>query len=222
MGAKDFPCLARFFESTPGQQAELLFPTLERLLKSKKLRRSDLALIAVDHGPGSFTGARVGVASARALAQALEIPVLGVDSLSALARQAAEAAEPGATVAAKVGAVSNESYFGVFKAEARGGWRTVRSPAWMTDTAVARHLSALAKKKGHLAYVARAADTGPFPAGLTTHALPAPDPSVVARLAFEKTGARPTARAYPFEKVVPVYLLPSWAERSQKPARRRP
>ena len=52
--------------------------------------------IAVDIGPGLFTGLRVGVATAKALAQALGIGVLGVSSLDVLAAAAAEPFGPGA------------------------------------------------------------------------------------------------------------------------------
>ncbi|MFB2897474.1 tRNA (adenosine(37)-N6)-threonylcarbamoyltransferase complex dimerization subunit type 1 TsaB [Aerosakkonemataceae cyanobacterium BLCC-F50] len=46
---------------------------------------SDLAFIAVAKGPGSFTGTRIGVVSARTLAQQLEIPLFAISTLAAIA-----------------------------------------------------------------------------------------------------------------------------------------
>ena len=51
----------------------------------KPLSINDVSLVAVSRGPGSFTGIRIGVSTARALAQALDIPCVGVSSLEALA-----------------------------------------------------------------------------------------------------------------------------------------
>lgn len=56
----------------------------------KTLKASDIDLIAVSNGPGSFTGIRIGVSTARALAQILDIPCVAVSSLEALAMRAAE------------------------------------------------------------------------------------------------------------------------------------
>ena len=53
---------------------------------------ADVDRIAVGIGPGTFTGIRIGVASARALAAARELPIVGVSTLQALAHQAAGAA----------------------------------------------------------------------------------------------------------------------------------
>ena len=66
--------------------AERLMPAIERLMLDSDVKPSDLALIAVVVGPGSFMGLRVGVAAARALGLGLAVPVAGVSRLRALAR----------------------------------------------------------------------------------------------------------------------------------------
>ena len=63
----------------------------DRMLSGAGLEASDLEALAVGIGPGSFTGVRIGLAVARGLALALEIPVAGVSTLDALAEGAPEA-----------------------------------------------------------------------------------------------------------------------------------
>lgn len=65
--------------------SEKLMPLIEELFKTTNLQLSQVNLIACDIGPGSFTGIRIGVASVKAMAEAKEIPVVGVSSLEALA-----------------------------------------------------------------------------------------------------------------------------------------
>lgn len=65
-----------------------VMPAISMLLRSNHLEAADLAAVAVDLGPGSFTGVRVGVTTAKSLALALGVPVVGVTSLAALARAA--------------------------------------------------------------------------------------------------------------------------------------
>jgi len=61
-------------------QAERLVPAIDSLLKLHRVEQKELQLIAVATGPGSFTGLRIGMATAKGLAQALRIPLIGVPS----------------------------------------------------------------------------------------------------------------------------------------------
>jgi tRNA threonylcarbamoyl adenosine modification protein YeaZ len=68
--------------------AERLIGVIEGALRQAGLAYADLNRIGVSIGPGSFTGVRVGVATARGLALALGIPAVGVNTLEALAAEA--------------------------------------------------------------------------------------------------------------------------------------
>lgn len=65
-----------------------LVPTIRDLLQQAGLAVGDLSAIAVGLGPGSFTGLRVGLAAAKMLAYASKVPLIGFDSLEAIARNA--------------------------------------------------------------------------------------------------------------------------------------
>jgi tRNA threonylcarbamoyladenosine biosynthesis protein TsaB len=74
------------FEVARGRRhAEILAPAIEFVCRQADIELSELGVIAVDIGPGLFTGMRVGLASAKALAQALRIPMIGISSLDLLA-----------------------------------------------------------------------------------------------------------------------------------------
>jgi tRNA threonylcarbamoyladenosine biosynthesis protein TsaB len=66
-------------------QAEALLPMIERALAGAAMRFADLDLIAVTVGPGSFTGVRIGLATAHGLALATGLPLIGISSFVAVA-----------------------------------------------------------------------------------------------------------------------------------------
>ena len=71
------------------KQSEELFSFINQILKEQKLTFADLVAIAVNIGPGSFTGVRIGVAAAKGLKLVLpNIKLIGVSSLELLASQA--------------------------------------------------------------------------------------------------------------------------------------
>lgn len=66
--------------------SEQLVPHIDLLLHQSKVAKSDLTGIAVSIGPGSFTGLRIGMGTAKALAYALNIPLVGVMTTDGMAR----------------------------------------------------------------------------------------------------------------------------------------
>jgi tRNA threonylcarbamoyladenosine biosynthesis protein TsaB len=71
-----------------------LLPMIDDLLRLNRIDRRDLGLIAVGSGPGSFTGIRIGIATAKGLARATGCPLVGISTLDALAYGALPAQIP--------------------------------------------------------------------------------------------------------------------------------
>jgi tRNA threonylcarbamoyladenosine biosynthesis protein TsaB len=74
------------FETSRGRRhAETLVPAIDFLCDRADIGLEDIGVVAVDVGPGLFTGMRVGLATAKALAFALRVPMIGISSLDLLA-----------------------------------------------------------------------------------------------------------------------------------------
>ena len=101
----------------PGHVAELLPLALE-LLERAGLTFGDLDRLAVGVGPGTFTGLRIGVATARGLAQAHGVPLVGVSTLRSLAAGAAAATAGASATLAVLDARRGEAFVAAWGAAA--------------------------------------------------------------------------------------------------------
>ena len=80
--------LGSFHAAHGRRHTETLAPAIEFVCASVGIALDRVSVVAVDIGPGLFTGLRVGVATAKAIAQALRVPMIGLSSLDLLAHQA--------------------------------------------------------------------------------------------------------------------------------------
>ncbi|WP_346354861.1 tRNA (adenosine(37)-N6)-threonylcarbamoyltransferase complex dimerization subunit type 1 TsaB [Azotosporobacter soli] len=97
--------------------SEMLLPHIKELLNMAGIDKKELRAVAVSIGPGSFTGLRIGLATAKALAYALKIPLIGVSTLEALAYGAAT---PGALIVPLLDAQKGNVYYAAFGWDANG------------------------------------------------------------------------------------------------------
>ncbi|MEZ4462167.1 MAG: tRNA (adenosine(37)-N6)-threonylcarbamoyltransferase complex dimerization subunit type 1 TsaB [bacterium] len=105
--------VARRHHTTRGNHADTLLHNIHDMLTQQRWSIEDLDLVACGLGPGSFTGLRVGLANAKALAVSAGAVVAGVSTLAAIARPvAALTSEP---IVSVVDARRLEMYVGVYQ-----------------------------------------------------------------------------------------------------------
>ncbi len=92
--------------------AEKLQGYITQVLDQGNVSKNDLTAIAVSKGPGSYTGLRIGVSTAKGLCYALDIPLIAISTLSSLARQVT-----GSLVVPMLDARRMEVYSAVFSSE---------------------------------------------------------------------------------------------------------
>lgn len=96
----------------PGAHAEKLLLLVDEVFEKAGLSFGDLDAVAVSQGPGSYTGLRIGVSTAKGIAYALEIPLIGINTLQAMA--ASQPVAPGDYVVAVLDARRKEVYTQTF------------------------------------------------------------------------------------------------------------
>jgi len=131
--------LASAHSARTRRHAEALIPSIDFVRRQARIELSDLGAIAVDTGPGLFTGLRVGVATAKAMAQALRVPVIPISSLDLLAFPARFSDR---VIAAVVDARRGELFSALYRA-VPGGVQRVTEPRVSTPPDLVAELQAL-------------------------------------------------------------------------------
>jgi tRNA threonylcarbamoyladenosine biosynthesis protein TsaB len=113
------------------RQSELLPSAVGYLLRTLGRELGELGLVSVTIGPGYFTGIRVGVSYAAALAESLGIKVAPVPTLLAMAHGAIEILGPGIWTAPLIPAGRNAIYAAVYAGNTNGGMSEVIAPSYI-------------------------------------------------------------------------------------------
>lgn len=164
------------------RHAESLTPEIHKLLRRARLRPAELDLVAVGIGPGSFTGLRVGVTTAKALALALGIRLVGVCGFEAIARST----DPEQGPVCVVSDARRERWHAALYESVRGTVRLRKGPAVIAK----ERLTTWAGKRARIAGE---------PAGQT------PEAEWIARIAIERARR---GRTDDPRRLVPLYLHP--------------
>ena len=82
---EDNKLICEYTINTKTTHSQKLMPMIENMLKISEVNVNDMDMIAICQGPGSFTGLRIGMATAKALSHVNNLPIVGVNSLELLA-----------------------------------------------------------------------------------------------------------------------------------------
>ena len=124
-------------EVAPRDHTKKILPMVDDVLHEAGLTLQDLDALAFGRGPGSFTGVRIGIGIAQGLAFGVNLPMIGISTLAALAQGAYR--EQGLTqVACAIDARMSEVYWARFERQSNGTWleldaECVIAPALLVD-----------------------------------------------------------------------------------------
>jgi tRNA threonylcarbamoyladenosine biosynthesis protein TsaB len=117
IGEPGGPVVASLRLAQGRRHGEVLAPAIESLTRLAGVGLDDVSMVAVDAGPGLFTGLRVGVATAKALASALCVPLVAASSLDLLAQPHRDT---GLDVASVVDARRGEVFWALYRSSEEG------------------------------------------------------------------------------------------------------
>lgn len=214
--------ISRLEHDAVGEHAERLLPMVDELLAEQGLGRSALSAVAFGQGPGGFTGLRVACGVAQGVAFALQIPVVPVVSLMAVAQRDADSAGPDAATAVRVvvqDARMGELYLAAYvPTDDVPGWVTLQAPTllsaedlptWLEMAAANASFAVPGKGAvrviGDGVHVCSGLDMVSMPAGVGLLVGPAlrPDAATVGRLGLEQFQA---GRHVAPEQAAPLYV----------------
>jgi tRNA threonylcarbamoyladenosine biosynthesis protein TsaB len=197
------------------RSAQTLAPAIAELLAAAGIQPKQVGLVATTTGPGSFTGLRVGVTTAKTWAYATGGAIIGLSTLEVIAQQAtlASGGEPPRTPSTEVHAVLDaqrkELFLGRFDADGQrlASDAIISAAAWLAQLApgIVVAGSGLSKLADRL------------PAGVSLAPQPQwePQATTIARLAREQFQRGRRDDLWTF---APAYLRPSYAEETKSSA----
>jgi len=190
------------------RHAEQLVPAVRYLFRELGLKPGQLAAVAVGTGPGLFTGLRVGITTATAMASALRIPVVGIPSLDLVAYPLRHATR---TIAAVLDARRHEVFWALYEPVPGGIQRVseyeVGSPDTLGADLTARPGDHLVAGSGALAYADLFEPLDHVELAGPSHA--GPDATALVELAAARLEREEFSRP---SEVRPLYLRRSDAE----------
>ena len=205
-GAKDV-LLAECSLVRGNTHSERLMPLLDNLLLKADVAKQAVDAIAVSIGPGSFTGLRIGLAAAKAMAYAWNAPLVGVSTLAALAMNVPA---PGVILCPLLDAQKGNVYHACYAYEG-GGMRELQAPSVVAVTDLWERFS----QPGPAVLLLGEAAKYPIPEPLRGRVALVPDPvrlpraALVAKLGMEKLQEKQADDVF---SLSPVYIRRSEAE----------
>ena len=112
---EDGKLLGEYYVNTKQTHSQTLLPMVQGLLENVGRSCSELDALAVSHGPGSFTGVRIGISCVKGMALPNDTPCVGISTLEAIAYGGI--ALEGAVLCAVMDARCNQVYHGLFQVE---------------------------------------------------------------------------------------------------------
>ena len=110
---EDNNVIAELHSDDEKTHSQTLMPLIDKMFTKTNLTLNDIDLLACSIGPGSFTGVRIGISTAKAFSDAKNIPVIGVSSLEGLAYNL----NSNGLICSLIDAKNNNVYYGLFEFE---------------------------------------------------------------------------------------------------------
>lgn len=194
--------------TVPRGHSEFMNTAIDELLREAGWSLSDLHLIAIDHGPGSFTGLRVAVSVARSLCYLLGKPCFSTSSLEILAAQTRQQ-EADQTLFCGMNAYKNLIFFEAFSSTASIAPAQALSPAQIEERARDLPGPGVWSGNGLSVYDPLFSPEFKNKVRFSSPHIEHPDASILAKLALASS---PSTWIQDWKFIVPLYLRDSAAE----------
>ena len=189
------------------QHSALLAPLVQQLLAQADIHASQLSALAVAAGPGSYTGLRIGVAFAKGMAQARDLPLVPLNTLEALAAQARRQTD--LPLIATLPAGRSRAIWAEYERR-QDSWQEARPPQisdWQSLLATCRQpclISGEISSSGLEAIQAAQRHGGQIQLAPASERLRRA--GALADIAWQRLRQSQDARPFPTERAMPVYL----------------